>query len=208
MEVCPEMEWFKVGILGYLLGSIPFGYLAGKIYKIDIRKHGSGNIGFTNVMRVLGVKPAVVVLILDAAKGYVSALYGYSIGGESLAVIGALAAMGGHTWPFALRFKGGRGVATGFGIILFFSYKITLIAILIWFLIVYFTRYVSLASIIAAFFVLVAMIAANKSLPYLIFSIVGATLVIVRHYANIRRLLEGKENKISFKVNATKGGEG
>ncbi|KJS83438.1 MAG: hypothetical protein JM58_12665 [Peptococcaceae bacterium BICA1-8] len=202
------MEWFKVGIIGYLLGAIPFGYLAGKIYKIDIREHGSGNIGFTNVMRVLGVKPAAVVLFFDAAKGYISALYGYSIGGESLAVLGALAAMSGHTWPFVLSFKGGRGVATGFGIILFFSYKITLIALLIWILVVYLTRYVSLGSITSAFFVLVAMIATSKSLPYLIFSIVGATLVIVRHYANIKRLLEGKENKISYKVNATKGGEG
>ncbi|KJS22601.1 MAG: hypothetical protein VR72_05670 [Clostridiaceae bacterium BRH_c20a] len=202
------MEWFKVGIFGYLLGAIPFGYLAGKMSKIDIREHGSGNIGFTNVMRVLGIKPAAVVLFLDAAKGYISAWYGYAIGGESLAVLGALAAMSGHTWPFALRFKGGRGVATGFGIILFFSYKITLIALLIWLSIVYLTRYVSLGSITSAAFVLAAMILTSKSLPYLIFSIVGATLVIVRHYENIKRLLKGQENKISFKVSATKGGEG
>jgi len=201
------MVWVKVILLGYLLGSIPFGYLAGKIYQVDIRKYGSGNIGFTNVMRVLGLKPAIFVLILDAAKGYISARYGFVVGSESLAVVGALAAMAGHNWPFLLKFKGGRGVATGFGIILFLSFKITMIALFIWSIIVYFTKYVSLGSIIAAFFVVIAMVVTSKPLPYILFAFIGASLVIIRHGANIKRLLSGTENKLGVKVNAPKGGE-
>jgi len=199
--------WFKVILLGYLLGSIPFGFLTGKIYKVDIRKYGSGNIGFTNVMRVLGVKPALFVLFFDALKGYLSAWYGFALGGETLAVMGALAAMAGHNWPFLLKFKGGRGVATGLGIILFLSFQITLLALLIWFIIVYLTRYVSLGSIIAAFFVAVSMIVAQKPLPYIIFAITGASIVILRHSANIRRLLNGTENKLGVRINTPKGGE-
>jgi glycerol-3-phosphate acyltransferase PlsY len=197
----------KVAILGYLLGAIPFGYLVGKWYKIDIREYGSGNIGFTNVLRVLGTKPAAIVIVLDALKGYLATWYGFTSGGELLAIIGALGAMAGHSWPFILKFKGGRGVATGFGIIIFLSYKITLVALFIWLLIVYFFRYVSLGSIIAAFFVPIAMLVTNKPLPYIIFSFIGASLVIIRHSSNMKRLLNGTENKFGIKVNTPKGGE-
>lgn len=200
------MGLFKIAILGYLLGSIPFGFLVGKFYKIDIRKYGSGNIGFTNIMRVLGVKPAAVVLFLDALKGYLATWYGFTTGGELVAIIGALGAMVGHIWPFVLRFKGGRGVATGFGIILFLSFKITLLALFIWLIIVYLTKYVSLGSIIAAFFVVVSMLVTKEPLPYIIFSLIGASIVIIRHGANIKRLLKGTENKLGVKVNTPKGG--
>lgn len=201
------MELFKVALLGYLLGALPFGFIVGKIYKIDIRKYGSGNIGFTNVMRVLGIKPAAFVLFFDALKGYLATWYGSSIGGETLAVFGALAAMAGHSWPFILKFKGGRGVATGFGIIIFLSYKITIFAFVLWLIIASLTRYVSLASIIAAIYVPAAMIITQKPIAYIIFSIVGASLVVIRHTANIKRLLNGTESKLGVRVNATKGGK-
>ncbi|MDK2822535.1 MAG: acyl phosphate:glycerol-3-phosphate acyltransferase [Clostridia bacterium] len=195
------MEWLKVLFVGYLLGSIPFGYLAGKLYKLDIRNYGSGNIGFTNVMRVIGFGPAAFVLFFDALKGYISTWYGFNIGSESLAVLGALAAMVGHNWPFTLKFKGGRGVATGFGIILFMTFKITFLAVLIWFIVVILTRYVSLGSITAAFFVPIAMYLFDKPQPYIIFAFTGASIVIIRHWANIKRLMQGNENKIGNKIN-------
>jgi len=201
------MEWIKVILLGYVLGSIPFGYLAGKLYKIDIRQYGSGNIGFTNAMRVIGVFPAAFVLFFDALKGFLSAWYGLHLGGENTAVLGALAAMAGHNWPFTLKFKGGRGVATGLGIILFITPKITLVAVIIWLGIVILTRYVSLGSIMAAIFVPIAMILVNKPLPFIVFAVIGASLVVIRHTANIKRLMQGKENKIGNKVTNSKGGQ-
>ncbi|NLT96062.1 MAG: glycerol-3-phosphate 1-O-acyltransferase PlsY [Clostridia bacterium] len=199
------MAFLKLVLLGYLLGSIPFGFIVGKIYKIDIRKYGSGNIGFTNVLRVLGFKRAIFVLLLDAAKGFLAAWYGYASGGEVLTVAGALAAMAGHTWPFVLKFKGGKSVATGCGIILFLSWKITIIALLIWLSIVFVTRYVSLGSIVATIFVPIAMIVTGKPIPYIIFSIIGASIVILKHSTNIKRLLDGTENKLGARVIVPKG---
>lgn len=201
------MDWLKVLLIGYGLGSIPFGYIVGKLYKTDIRNYGSGNIGFTNVMRVIGVFPAAFVLFFDALKGFLSVYYGYYLGGEFLAVVGALAAMLGHIWPFILKFKGGRGVATGLGIIMFLSLKTTLGAIIIWLTIVFLTRYVSLGSIIAALFVPVAMITLNKPLPYILFTVIGASIVLIRHSANIKRLFKGQENKIGNKIMTPKGGQ-
>lgn len=200
------MALFKVVFLGYLLGSIPFGFFVGKIFKIDIRKYGSGNIGFTNAMRVLGVKPAIFVLLLDGAKGYLATWYGYSLGGEVYAVLGALAAMAGHTWPFILKFKGGKSVATGCGIMLFLSVKITIIALIIWIVIVFLTRYVSLGSILATVFVALAMVMTGQPLPYIIFALIGSSIVILRHSSNIKRLLDGTESKMGVRVTVPKGG--
>lgn len=199
------MDFLKAILIGYMLGSIPFGYIMGKLYKIDVTKYGSGNIGFTNVLRVIGVVPATIVLIFDVLKGYLSVYLSYSIGGEISAVIGAIAAMAGHIWPIYLKFKGGRAVATGLGIILFLNPKITLIAILIFIATVFLTRYVSLGSILGAIFVSAAMIIGKQPLPYIIFTLIGSILVIARHRTNIQRLLNGQENKIGAKVD-TKGG--
>ena len=201
------MDYLKVFLVGYALGSIPFGYIAGKIYGVDIRKYGSGNIGFTNAMRVLGVFPALFVLFFDALKGYLAVWYGDLTGGAGLATLGALSAMVGHNWPITLKFKGGRGVATGLGIIIYLSWPITLVALLIWVVVVSLSRYVSLGSIIVAFFVPVAMLIIKKPLPYIAFSVLGASIVILRHRPNIKRLLEGTENKIGSKTITPKGGK-
>jgi len=201
------MEWFKAVLLGYLLGSIPFGYLTGKLYKIDIRRYGSGNIGFTNVMRVIGVLPAAFVLFFDACKGFLSVWYGFHIGNENIAVLGALAAMCGHNWPVFLKFKGGRGVATGLGIIIYLSPKVTLAAIFLWLLVVIVTRYVSLGSILAAFSVPIGMYISKEPFAYITFALLGASIVIIRHSANIKRLLKGEENKIGNKIIIPKGEE-
>jgi glycerol-3-phosphate acyltransferase PlsY len=199
------MDFLKAILIGYLLGSIPFGYLMGKLYKIDVTKYGSGNIGFTNVLRVIGVVPAAIVLIFDVLKGYLATYFSYTLGGEILAVVGAMAAMAGHVWPIYLRFKGGRAVATGLGTILFLTPNITLLAILLFIAVVYITRYVSLGSILCAIFVSAAIIITKQPLPYIIFALIGSILVIVRHKSNIQRLLAGQENKIGSKVD-TKGG--
>lgn len=199
------MDFLKVILIGYLLGSIPFGYLMGKLYKINVTKYGSGNIGVTNVLRVIGVVPALIVLVFDVLKGYLATYIAYSLGGEILAVIGAMASMAGHIWPVYLKFKGGRAVATGLGAILFLTPKITLFAILLFIVIVTLTRYVSLGSILCAIFVSTAIIFTKQPLPYMIFALIGSILVIVRHRTNIQRLLKGQENKIGSKVD-TKGG--
>lgn len=192
------MEWIKVFFIGYILGSIPFGLLVGKIYGVDIRKHGSGNIGFTNVLRVIGLFPALFVLIFDALKGYLAVYYGFQVGGEVLAIVGAIASIFGHMFSMFLKFKGGKGVATGFGIIIFLSPKVTLVAVLIWLAIVFSLRYVSLASIVAAISVVIGMIIMKTPGPYIIFAVVGCVTIIIKHLDNIKRLLNKCENKISF----------
>lgn len=195
----PDLDFLQVLVFSYLLGSIPFGFLAGKLYGKDIRKSGSGNIGFTNVWRTVGTLPAVFVLILDAGKGWVSVYYGYSVGMEMYAFWGALGAIVGHFFPLFLGFKGGKGVATGFGICIFISPMITLIALVLFLLVVYMTRYISAGSITAALTVLVSSLVMEIPFYYQLFMIPAAIAVILMHHSNIRRILSGTENKIGKK---------
>lgn len=199
------MSWLIVLLVGYFLGSIPFGYFVSKAQGIDIRKYGSGNIGFTNVLRVLGVMPAIIVLFFDSLKGFLSVWLGYKIGGEVLAIIGAFASLGGHIFPFMLKFKGGKGVATGFGIMIFLAPILTLVAAAIFLATVIKTRFVSLGSILAAITIFLGMIILQKPLPYIFFSTLGSLLVIYRHKDNLKRIWQGTENRIAVK-NTPKGG--
>ena len=138
-------------ILGYVLGSVPIGFLVAHYWgHIDIRHYGSGNIGTTNVFRTLGFYPGSIVLIGDIGKGVIAVLLGKWLGGEQAALLAGLAAILGHSWSIFLSFKGGRGVATGAGVFLALTPKVILIAALIWILVIAITGYVSLGSIIAA----------------------------------------------------------
>lgn len=186
-------------IPAYLLGSISFGIIVSKlIKKIDIRDYGSGNIGFTNVLRVVGKGPAALVLLGDALKGSMGVLLGYYLGGASYgyAVIGGIMAMLGHTYPLYFKFKGGKGVATGLGVIITLAPDVTLIALLIFLITVFISRYVSLGSLLAAISVPICMYLLNKAVPIFLFGTFGALFVIYNHQANIVRLYQGKENKI------------
>lgn len=197
-------------ILGYLIGSIPVGFILGKLARgIDIREHGSGNIGMTNVMRILGVKAGVFVFFADIAKGAAAVALAWAILAYSPNMVvwgqvaGGAAAIVGHSWPIYIGFKGGRGIATGFGAVLVLSWPVGLIAFTVFLLVVGLSRYVSLGSILAALTMLLAMIPfvvldvwSFGHFAYIVFGLVVVPIVIFRHRDNIRRLLSGTESKI------------
>ena len=197
-------------ILGYLIGSIPVGFILGKLARgIDIREHGSGNIGMTNVMRILGVKSGVFVFFADIAKGAAAVALAWAILAYSPNMVvwgqvaGGAAAIVGHSWPIYIGFKGGRGIATGFGAVLVLSWPVGLIAFTVFLLVVGLSRYVSLGSILGALTMLLAMIPfvvldvwSFGHFAYIVFGLVVVPIVIFRHRDNIRRLLSGTESKI------------
>lgn len=183
-------------LVAYVIGSIPSGLIIGKgLFKTDVRQFGSKNIGATNTYRVLGLKAALPVFVCDALKGAVGVLLLASYG-PSYAILGGILAMVGHNWSLFLAFKGGRGVATGLGVLIALSPMVAIIAFVIWGLIVYPTKLVSLGSIIAAAAVPFLMYFTNESLWYVGFGALAALFVIVRHRENIIRLLSGKELKV------------
>lgn len=211
-----------LALTSYLLGAIPFGYLIGKAKGVDIRQHGSGNIGATNLGRVLGRKWGYLGFILDVAKGLLPALYAGRVLGRIFTdtdntvlphqaqwawLIIAAAAIVGHMFPIYLRFKGGKGVATSLGVVLGIFPYFTLtaaFALLIWIGVWGMTKYVSLASIIAAiafpvgFALIVQKIDAwqlKELWPLFLFACLMGALIIIRHRTNIARLLKGTENR-------------
>jgi len=200
-------------ILAYLLGAIPFGYIIAKYWaKIDIRKEGSGNIGATNALRIMGKKVGVTVLILDLLKGTVAVMligrlfYQGATGSNQLAYVYiiAIAAICGHIWTIFLSFKGGKGVSTALGVLIgLSSYDvkfglILLMALCAWFLVVYFSKYVSLGSIVAAIVLPIGLSIFIRSLPALIFGIMVVFIVIYSHRQNVHRLLTNTEKKIQL----------
>lgn len=195
-------------IAAYLLGSIPSGVWVGKIAKgIDIREHGSKNPGATNAYRVLGAKYGIAVLLADAFKGYLPLLIAkdiFQISGTPLILVGLIAIVG-HSLSLFLNFKGGKGVATSLGVFLYLFPNGILIVFTAFVLIVAFTKYISLASIIGAGLLplLALFLPLNEGIPrfsLILVSLLVATFVIYRHRANIDRLLKGTENKFNLKA--------
>jgi glycerol-3-phosphate acyltransferase PlsY len=199
-----------VAVLSYLVGAIPFGYLLARSRGHDILREGSGNIGATNVARVLGLRFGLLVFALDFAKGALPAwLAGSLTPGEddrlppdTLAVVAGVSAFLGHLFPVYLRFRGGKGVATGAGVIAVLVPKVAAVVLLTWLLVLLLSRYVSLASLTAAA-VLFGLRLWWAPAPWdrdhfvvTIFCAVGAGLVFLRHQSNIRRLLRGAEHRI------------
>ena len=186
-------------VLGsYLIGALPFGLWIGQwFYNIDLREHGSKNTGATNAFRVLGRWPALLVFVCDTAKGMAGVYLGSLLVGGSMAeVLGGIAAISGHNWSVFMGFKGGRGVATGLGVIALLAPKVTVIVFAVWCIVVFLTRYVSLASILAAALVPPLMWWFEAGRETLLFGFAAAAFVIIRHRPNIGRLLRGEELKI------------
>ncbi|MGC7870846.1 glycerol-3-phosphate 1-O-acyltransferase PlsY [Desulfosporosinus sp. FKB] len=191
---------YLIFILAYFLGAIPFAYFAGLLKGIDVRRHGSGNVGTTNAFRLLGVKLGIAVLFGDFMKGALAAALGYWAFGAWGGIAGGLLAMAGHSWnPFFAFRPSGKGVAAGFGIITVLMPKVMLLAVGLFILVVWATRYVSLGSIVAALTVAISVFLFQEPLAYRIFGLVGASIVIVLHRSNIKRLLHGTENKFGKK---------
>lgn len=202
------MGYLAVGA-AYLMGSIPFGYILSKMFRqVDIRRRGSGNIGATNVLRLLGWRAAVPVLLLDAAKGAAAVLLARAVSGETIFVLAAAAAvLVGHCFPLFLGFKGGKGAATGIGLLIPLSAYVCATAVLLAVIIIALTRYVSLGSITGALSVPFLFLIFKFDPIYVIFGAALALLVIWRHHENIRRLLSGTESRFGQKVKPSEKGD-
>ena len=188
-------------IAGYLCGSIPFAYIITKIVKgTDIRKQGSGNVGATNSLRVLGVKWALLVMILDMLKLLPILLLARSMSiSYNTILITAVAGVLGHNWPILLGFKGGKGVAVSATIFFFLFPLPGLIVLGIFILAIALSRFVSLGSILAAISAPMVIYLYGSSTQEVIFVALLACLLIFMHRANLQRLIAGKESKIVFK---------
>lgn len=192
-----------VSIIAYFIGNFATSYIVSmRSAKIDIRQHGSGNAGATNVLRVLGVKAAAMTFIGDALKGVVAVLIGRYLAGNYGAVFAAFFVIIGHNWPVLLKFKGGKGVATTIGSMLAINPLVVLIVLVIGIIILVTTKYVSLASITGMAIFPFMMVAFKQPQEYVAFSFIVAIMAIYRHKANIVRLLKGTESKLGHKSKA------
>ena len=197
----------------YLLGSIPFGYLAGRLVGVDIRQTGSGNVGATNVLRVLGKRYGYPVFALDVLKGFGAVKIAMLIAPgrppewnspELFGILAAMASVFGHLYPPWLKFKGGKGVATSAGALFALTPVATLVGVAIWTIVFWLTRYVSLASMIAAGFLPFVILVVssqdqNTRRPLVYSSACVATIVVWRHRSNLYRLMRGTEPRFTRK---------
>ena len=196
-------DYFILVPVCYLLGSIPFGLIAGKLYRsIDVRDYGSGSTGMTNVVRTVGVPVGALVLLLDMGKGVGAvALARYALGApEAAQAAAALSAIAGHNWPVFIGFRGGRGTATGWGSLLMLWPIAGLVATIVGLALIAITRYVSLGSVTATLVgcavLAVACLAGAAPMGLLWFAAIGCAFVVGRHRGNIERLLKGEERKL------------
>lgn len=205
-----------VAIISYLIGSIMFSVIfTKKIAGFDVRTRGSGNAGSTNVLRTAGKKVAIITLICDILKGVVAVLIGYIVGkltkasvetSQMLILTAGVMVVLGHTFPIFFKLKGGKGVATSLGVLLMINWKIGLICLVFALLIMAVSRMVSLGSISAAILFPVLCIFINENylikanhFGYILFGIILCLLVVFNHRSNLKRIINGKENKLSFK---------
>lgn len=194
-------------IIAYILGSMPTGYLVGKAKGIDVRTAGSGNVGATNVLRVVGKLPAFVALIADILKGVIAvtilASFFYNkdapLGFSAFRALLGLAVIAGHNWSIFLKFKGGKGVATSFGVMMVLLPDAMAIASAVFLITLCITRYVSLGSLLLSITVPITAVITGKEIEFVIMSVTICILIGYRHKNNIKRLLSGIENKIGIK---------
>lgn len=188
--------------LGYLAGSIPFGFLIARVSKgVDVRQVGSGNIGATNVLRVVGSGAGALTLALDALKGWAPVALSRFLGApESLVATVGLAAFLGHLYPLFLGFRGGKGVATALGVLLALFAKIALLIVGVWLLVAAIFRYSSLAALITCIASPLLVWALDGRPPYVGLTIIICGFILIRHRENLRRLIAGDEGKIGQKL--------
>ena len=211
------VKYLIIVIVAYLLGAIPFGLIISRrVAHVDIREHGSGNVGATNVFRTLGARPGLITAILDMSKAALSVLLGvfivgnevFMVGGQdihvqSAQILAALSAMVGHNWSVYIKFKGGKGVACFFGGLLVINGVVALIGIAAGVIIALTTRYVSLGSMLSAVFVLLMLVAlallAVSAPVYIVYGLLATGLIAFQHRSNIMRLQSGTELKLGDK---------
>lgn len=187
-----------LALAAYLLGSFPTSYLVGRMHGIDLREHGSGNLGGTNAYRVLGASAGLPVVIVDVSKGFIPAYFfpawdGSPVG--DLALLYGLAAISGHVWSIFMRFRGGKGMATGAGVLTALAPTSALVSLLVWIGVVSITRYVSVASLAAASLVPLTAWLTDEATSTVIFCVAIASFVWWTHRDNLRRLARGEENR-------------
>lgn len=205
------MDVIIIGVMSYIIGSIPTAIIAGKwLKKIDIREHGSGNAGATNVFRTLGWKAGITVLLIDMFKGFVPVFWLAGLIHQHpdsliyLQILAGICAIIGHIWTLFAGFKGGKGVGTSAGVFLGLAPLALGISLLVFVIIVWLTRYVSLGSILAALTFIIMLIiqkfVISNPIPnaLLYISIVIVVLIWIAHRDNIKRLIKGQENKLEF----------
>ena len=202
------MSIFLFILFSYTFGSIPFGLLIARFTKhIDIREYGSGNTGMANVLRSVGIWPALIVLILDVGKGFVAVFLAREIySSPSLDMLSGLAVLAGHNWSIFLKFRGGKGTATGFGALCALSPLTSLGVLVVCIPVLVVFRYVSLGSIVGAIssICIMASLALFGTIPqftvpsliYLLYPCFGAQMILIKHRGNISRLLNGTEPKL------------
>lgn len=212
------MPWIILAIIiSYLLGSVPTAYLYGRFFKgLDIRKFGSGNIGATNALRVLGKKAGITVLFLDILKGFIAVFFlgdfiapkVIFVSDEVVRIILGLVCISGHNWTIFLNFKGGKGVATTFGVLIGLAIRIAglkivlILSIITWFTVFIILRIVSIASVATALGLPIYAVVFKVPLPVRVLTAILSVLVILRHRANLQRFLQGKEPTLRFKKSA------
>jgi len=184
---------------GYVFGSIPFGYLAGRMRGVDLRASGSGNTGGTNAVRVLGPRLGVPVIVLDVLKGVAAVVLARWLGGIDIAVAAAAAAILGHTFPVFLGFGGGKGVATGYGATVALAPIVGVLSLPIWLLASFASGYVSVGSIFTAIAIPTLSFVFDEPRVVRGFLTAAGLLVILRHRANIARLRAGTENRTNVR---------
>jgi acyl-phosphate glycerol-3-phosphate acyltransferase len=194
-----EINFIVYLIITYLLGSIPFGLIISKLFGRDIRKEGSGNIGATNVTRVLGKKAGLLVLILDMLKGFLPIYIAKYIFDTKLVSLLAIASVIGHCFSIFLKFKGGKGVATAIGVLLALSFKAALIVIMFWLGVFLVSGYVSLASMLSASISWVIINFIENNIYYTYAAFIIGLIIILKHKDNLDRLLKGTEYRFLHK---------
>jgi glycerol-3-phosphate acyltransferase PlsY len=200
------INYIVASVLGYMIGSISFSFIFGRLFRgIDIRKHGSGNAGATNTLRILGVVPALIVLALDIAKGVLAVWIGGWIHPDDIIIpiLSGLAVILGHNWPIFFSFRGGKGIATTIGVVATLCLIPGLVAGFFGIAAIFITRYVSLGSLLFTSLLPLSLLWFGREMELILFSIVIALLALYKHRGNVVKLLTGNENKLSFRRERT-----
>jgi acyl phosphate:glycerol-3-phosphate acyltransferase len=193
-------------LCGYVLGSVPTGFLAGRARGVDVRREGSGNIGMANVLRTAGKWPAIVTMAGDMLKGFVPVFLARTVTeNEWVVAATALAAIVGHCWPVFLRFKGGKAVATGAGTTIALAPVVGFGLFAFWWAVVLVSRYTSLGAISVMIVTPVVFLLTSQPVPYVLYTVIGGSLVLWRHRENALALAKGTERKIGQKDEARVG---